>query len=108
MGDSEAAITNLIAPANTIGPPQKSPMPEFNPANSGDNFCLKSGGLLDGDFSLRAIRKKASDIVEKRVISQVLAKTGWNRSKATKILGISYKTLLYKIQKFGLQPPLGL
>jgi two-component system, NtrC family, response regulator AtoC len=63
---------------------------------------------LDGDFSLRAIRKKASDIVERRLISQVLVKTGWNRSKATKILGISYKSLLSKIQELGLQRPLEL
>jgi len=108
LGDSEAAIANLIAPANTLGMSQKSTISEFNPANCVDYFWLKSGGLLDGDFSLRAIRKKASDIVERRLISQVLTKTGWNRSKATKILGISYKSLLSKIQELGLQPPLEL
>jgi len=37
--------------------------------------------------------------------NNVLEKTGWNRSKANKILGISYKTLLYKIQEFDLNPP---
>ena len=108
LGDSESAIANLIAPANTLGASHKYPIPESNPANCGDYFWLKSGGLLDGGFSLRAIQKKASDIVEKRVISQVLAKTGWNRSKASKILGISYKTLLSKIQELGLEPPFGL
>jgi len=39
------------------------------------------------------------------VISHVLTKTGWNRSKATKILGISYKSLLAKIRELELQPP---
>ncbi|MCK7510723.1 MAG: sigma 54-interacting transcriptional regulator [Desulfobacterales bacterium] len=34
-----------------------------------------------------------------------LQKPAWNRSKATKILKISYKTLLYKIKDLGIQPP---
>jgi hypothetical protein len=38
------------------------------------------------------------------VISYVLDRTGWNRSRANKILGISYKTLLAKIQDLELKP----
>jgi transcriptional regulator with PAS, ATPase and Fis domain len=72
--------------------------------------------LLDFDFktnvdvkslSLKKIRKKVLDRVEKEVIAYVLNKTGWNRSKATKILNISYKTLLYKIKDLGIEPPSG-
>jgi two-component system response regulator AtoC len=55
-------------------------------------------------LSLKEIGKKTSDYVEKQVISYVLDKTGWNRSKANKILGISYKTLLAKIQELELKP----
>lgn len=58
-----------------------------------------------GNISLKKVRKKAIDQVEREVISYVLEKTGWNRSKATKILKISYKTLLYKIKELGIQPP---
>jgi two-component system, NtrC family, response regulator AtoC len=56
-------------------------------------------------LSLKKMRKKAMDQVEKEVISYVLEKTAWNRSKATKLLKISYKTLLYKIKELGIQPP---
>jgi len=56
-------------------------------------------------LSLKKIKKKAMDKVEKEVIIYVLEKTGWNRSRANKILGISYKTLLSKIQEFELTPP---
>ena len=55
-------------------------------------------------LSLKEIGKKTSDFVEKQVISYVLDKTGWNRSRANKILGISYKTLLAKIQDLELKP----
>jgi transcriptional regulator with PAS, ATPase and Fis domain len=58
-------------------------------------------------LSLKKIKKKAMDHVEKEVIAYVLEKTGWNRSKATKILNISYKTLLYKIRDLGVEPPHG-
>jgi two-component system response regulator AtoC len=56
-------------------------------------------------LSLKDIKKKAMEKVEKEVIAYVLEKTHWNRSKANKILGISYKTLLLKIQEFELTPP---
>ena len=56
-------------------------------------------------FSLKKIRKKAMDVIEKEVISHVLNQTGWNRSKASKILKISYKTLLYKINDLDIKVP---
>ncbi|MBW1892392.1 MAG: sigma-54-dependent Fis family transcriptional regulator [Deltaproteobacteria bacterium] len=56
-------------------------------------------------FSLKDIRKQALDKVEKEAISYVLEKTGWNRSKAARILKISYKTLLYKISDLNIRPP---
>ena len=48
-------------------------------------------------FSLNKFKKKAIDRIEKEVISFVLDKTDWNRTKANKILKISYKTLLSKL-----------
>ena len=56
-------------------------------------------------LSLKEIGRRTSDFVEKQVISYVLDKTGWNRSRANKILGISYKTLLSKINDLELSPP---
>jgi transcriptional regulator with GAF, ATPase, and Fis domain len=50
------------------------------------------------DFSLKKIRKTSTDLIDKQLISYVLEKTGWNRSRASKILDISYKTMLAKIQ----------
>jgi DNA-binding NtrC family response regulator len=55
-------------------------------------------------LSLKKIRKKELDRVEKEFISYALEKTGWNRSKAATMLEISYKTLLYKIKDLGIKP----
>ncbi len=65
-----------------------------------------SSDKLFEDISLKKIKKMASDKVEKEVISFVLEKVGWNRSRASKILKVSYKTLLYKMNEFDISPPL--
>ncbi|MFO7559914.1 MAG: sigma-54 dependent transcriptional regulator [Desulfobacterales bacterium] len=78
------------------------PLPDSN------HFSFNDGKKPDLEsFSLKDIKKKALDRVEKEAISYVLEKTGWNRSKASKILQISYKTLLYKISDLGITPPAG-
>jgi DNA-binding NtrC family response regulator len=92
-----------------LGAPQ--PARPSEPAFPQTGAEISSGGLdlrelSDlNNLSLKKVRKKAMDQVEKEVISYVLSKTGWNRSKATKILKISYKTLLYKIKELGIQAP---
>jgi two-component system response regulator AtoC len=68
------------------------------------DFDIKNPKDLSS-ISLKDIKKKAMGKVEKEIIAYVLEKTGWNRSRANKILGISYKTLLLKIQEFELTPP---
>ncbi len=73
-----------------------------------DLVNLEEDSLDSASFSLKTIKKKALDRIEKEVISHVLVQTGWNRSNACKILKISYKTLLYKIRNLHIQPPTNL
>ena len=103
LGDGEEGLNGLLALA-------PSPAAAPNPAGRGQ--ALVPGDALDlhelndlSTLSLKKVRKRAMDKVEKEVIAYVLDKTGWNRSKATKILKISYKTLLYKIKDLGIEPP---
>jgi DNA-binding NtrC family response regulator len=60
--------------------------------------------LRDKKIPLKHIKKKVFQKIEKELISFVLEKTFWNRSKASEILEISYKSLLTKIDEFGLNP----
>jgi len=103
LGDGEEGLNGLLA---------VSPPPAAAPTPAGFGQALVPGGVLDphelndlSALSLKKVRKRAMDKVEKEVIAYVLGKTGWNRSKATKILKISYKTLLYKIKDLGIEPP---
>ncbi len=54
-------------------------------------------------MSLKEASRIGKRIAEKKLISSILLRTGGNKSKAAKILGMSYKTLLERIKEFGLQ-----
>ena len=56
----------------------------------------------DGRMDLKAIARQAARDAERIAIADVLERTHWNRTKAARMLGISYKALLYKIVECGL------
>ena len=108
LGDGIDSLDDML-----MGPPARtraggSPAPAEQPPSPMDFLGFDINKPPDlSSLSLKKIKKKAMDHVEKEVIAYVLEKTGWNRSKATKILNISYKTLLYKIRDLGVEPPDG-
>jgi two-component system response regulator AtoC len=108
LGNGEDSLGDML-----MGPPARPraaglPAAADQPASPMDFFGFDINKPPDlSSLSLKKIKKKAMDHVEKEVIAYVLEKTGWNRSKATKVLNISYKTLLYKIRDLGIEPPEG-
>jgi DNA-binding NtrC family response regulator len=59
-------------------------------------------------FFLKELGKKAAEIAEKEAIQEVLQKTCCNRKETAKLLYISFRALLYKIQKYQLNEWRGL
>ena len=53
-------------------------------------------------YSLKAISRTAARAAERELIFKMLQQTRWNRKETARILGISYKALLYKIKENGL------
>ncbi len=53
-------------------------------------------------YSLKTIIGEKIAFEEKKLISEVLHKTNWNRRKAAELLEISYRSLLYKIKDYSL------
>lgn len=60
--------------------------------------------LRQEDFSLKKMSHDYVSEAEKQAILAALTKTKWNRKKAAEALGVSYKTLLSRIEEFGLNP----
>src|SRR5579864_5803813 len=53
---------------------------------------------------LKALVRSLKDEAEMEAIADALEKTHWCRKDAAKMLGISYKALLYKMRQFNLDP----
>ena len=74
----------------------------MNPESYGN---LSSSPTADKDlfnFNLKEVGKRAAEMAEIEIIQNTLQETHWNRKQAAKLLRVSYKTLLYKIQKYHL------
>jgi two-component system response regulator AtoC len=55
------------------------------------------------DFlNLKKVRREATESAEKELMQKTLNETHWNRKEAARLLQVSYKALLYKIQKYNL------
>lgn len=53
-------------------------------------------------FNLKKVRREAIESAEKELIEKILQVTRWNRKETARKLQVSYKALLYKIQKYNL------
>jgi two-component system, NtrC family, response regulator AtoC len=55
--------------------------------------------------SLKLLVRNAKGETERGAIAQALEQTHWNRKAAARLLNVSYRALLYKIQEYHLTPP---
>ncbi len=71
--------------------------------NSGSSENLSIGGRAEKKaLNLKDLGKRAAEVAEKEIIQNTLLETHWNRKRAAQLLRVSYKALLYKIQKYHL------
>jgi DNA-binding NtrC family response regulator len=50
--------------------------------------------------SLKSLIQSVKWEAERNAIAAALEKTGWNRKAAARLLGVSYRTMLYKIEQY--------
>ena len=50
---------------------------------------------------IRSVREEA----ERIAIASALEKTGWNRKAAARLLKVSYRSILYKIEQYQMNEP---
>ena len=60
---------------------------------------------LPGSDSLKALVQNVKLEAEKNAIAAALERTGWNRKAAARLLKVSYRTLLYKIEQYQMRSP---
>jgi two-component system response regulator PilR (NtrC family) len=62
-----------------------------------------AGGALDG--AIVGPLPAYLDRIERETILAALAKTGFNRTAAAKLLGVTFRTLRYRMQRLGIHEP---
>jgi DNA-binding NtrC family response regulator len=58
-----------------------------------------------GIAGLKSIVQSVRGEAERNAISTALEQAGWNRKAAARLLQVSYRTLLYKIEQYHMSPP---
>ncbi|MGA7647300.1 MAG: sigma 54-interacting transcriptional regulator [Terriglobales bacterium] len=109
-GDEAASLQELRSRPD-FGSASKSE----NGNGNGNGHAKPFGQLLNGDSSnlhlaeekssLKSLVRNAKGEAERGAIAQALEETHWNRKAAARLLNVSYRALLYKIQEYRLVPP---
>jgi two-component system, NtrC family, response regulator AtoC len=104
-GDENAALHELHS------------QPNFRFAGKGENgngngnghtkngVHLSSSPTSDEKSSLKLLVRNAKGEAERGAIAHALEQTHWNRKAAARLLNVSYRALLYKIQEYNMAPP---
>jgi two-component system response regulator AtoC len=74
-------------------------------SNEKNGFDLLNLHSNEEKSSLKLLVRNAKGEAERSAIAQALEQTGWNRKAAARLLNVSYRALLYKIQEYRMAPP---
>ena len=85
----------------------------LNGTQSPDSACIVPGEGAEGEFrksksapkSLKSLIDIVKSEAERSAIAAALKKTGWNRKAAARLLKVSYRTMLYKIEQYQMRLP---
>src|SRR5271157_2511027 len=86
--DAEDVTDDGVPLASPAGPPRAS----------------VSATNVSASNSLRSVVQSVKLEAERNAIAAALESTGWNRKAAARLLRVSYRTLLYKIEQYQMRP----
>jgi two-component system, NtrC family, response regulator AtoC len=65
----------------------------------------QAGNSKSAPSTLKSMIRNVRWETEKNAIAAALQKTGWNRKAAARLLGVSYRSILYKIEQYQMSAP---
>jgi two-component system, NtrC family, response regulator AtoC len=98
IGEDPALIKAELLKAGNAEEPVSS---EHGPSPKPGREEAEDGGL-PGVRSLKEVKAKAAEDIERKAILSALNLVGWNKREAAKILKISYKALFNKLNGLGI------
>jgi transcriptional regulator with PAS, ATPase and Fis domain len=87
-------------------PPRQPADEELEPTeqNGLPPLTPQSHTEMSGANSLKSLVQMVKLEAERNAIAAALERTGWNRKAAARLLKVSYRTLLYKIEHYQMKP----
>jgi len=98
LGDEDAALEELYLRPNSDGT-------KWRVNGNGMESAQVNVLATDEKPSLKVLVRNAKGETERSAIAEALEQTHWNRKAAARLLNISYRGLLYKIDEYRLVPP---
>jgi DNA-binding NtrC family response regulator len=80
-------------------------LPETWPGEETNGTTFKTIESEQGGSGLKSLLQSVKGEAERNAIATALEQTRWNRKAAARLLKVSYRTLLYKIQQYHMSPP---
>jgi two-component system response regulator AtoC len=101
MGDKEVAFGAQKSEDGFehVGPAAQNSRPDMV-VLEGHGNSHGNGGQTSAVNSLKSLVQSVRFEAERSAIATALDKTGWNRKAAARLLKVSYRTLLYKIEQY--------
>lgn len=96
IGDEAAALGELERKAEPL---------DLNPELTGNGRGVASTEPEVHTAGLKLLVQNAKGEAERNAITAALEETRWNRKAAARLLKVSYRTLLYKIEQYHMSPP---
>ena len=99
LGDEDESLRELLNGAAETAEAEHH-------SNGNGNGSGNGNGNGNGHRSqnLKSLVRGLKEEAEAKAIAEALRQTNWRRKDAARILGISYKALLYKMRQFGFTP----
>ncbi len=101
VGDEQLALTELEKKFEVASRPEIAPV-RLELVSTSSHHVLEAENSGSG---LKSLVQSAKGETERNAIATALERTHWNRKAAARLLQVSYRTLLYKIQQYHLIPP---
>jgi DNA-binding NtrC family response regulator len=100
-GDEELVLSSLEANSSRSGAWAGHPLKiaEATPEE------IEAGTSAATPKSLKSLIQSVRWETERNAIADALHKTGWNRKAAARLLGVSYRSILYKIEQYQMSAP---
>ncbi|MGA8764158.1 MAG: sigma-54 dependent transcriptional regulator [Candidatus Sulfotelmatobacter sp.] len=95
-GDDNLSLGELRSDLREVGAGYASPADKPDVLRDGG----EEGEELPAPRSLKSLIQSVKCEAEQNAIRAALEKTGWNRKAAARLLKVSYRTLLYKIEQY--------